>query len=244
VVVAIFFAFGIAALVLTIWWTAGTLAQDDKAIKAGRLIDDSLLSRALASPSTFFALAMLLAGIACYKLNLLPCGLTFSPWRVFSGVIAALLVYPLGLAALLALLFGVGGLAEAVGFGQGPHSHLGEVLVFSYAATILCATGVLTVMLAALAFGLATRFWPRRIRVWGFAISAMAILSTVVASSIRQSIRFGPTTITDVTRNTDILFFSLAWNVELPIVIGQPLLAALLGHWLYQPAKEYALPPA
>ena len=187
---------------------------------------------------------MLLAGIACYKLNLLPRGLAFSPWRVFGGAMAALLIYPLGLAALLALLFGVGGLAEAIGFGQRPHSYLGEVLVFLYAATILCATGVLTVMLAALAFGLATRFWPRRVFVWGFAISATVILSTVLASSIRQSIRFGTTTITNVTRNADILFFSLAWNVELPIVIGQPLLAALLGHWLYQAAKDYALPPA
>jgi hypothetical protein len=183
---------------------------------------------------------MLLAGIACHKLNLLPRGIAFSFWRVFGGTIAALLIYHLGLAALLALAFGVGGLVQAIGFGQqAPQSLLEQLLVFLYAATILCATGMITVILTALAFRLATRFRPRRVLLWGLAISAAAILGTVVASAIRQSIRFPPFSIADLTRSTEILFFSLAWNVELPIVIGQPLLAALLGHWLYLGAREY-----
>jgi len=40
------------------------------------------------------------------------------------------------------------------------------------------------------------------------------------------------------------MLFGYAWGLPLIVLIGEPLLAALLGHWLYLAAKEYADSPA
>ncbi|HEY6388229.1 MAG TPA: hypothetical protein VIX91_21320 [Candidatus Acidoferrum sp.] len=36
------------------------------------------------------------------------------------------------------------------------------------------------------------------------------------------------------------VFFGVAWGIPLVVLVGEPLLGALVGHWLYLAAKEWS----
>jgi hypothetical protein len=245
-VVVIFFVFGIASLLPVIYLTNRMHERDQANLKAGLYAPATLLDYALVSPSTFFALAVVLAGIFVWRLDLLPRGLRVEPWRAAGGAFIAFLIYPLGLIFLLAEVFGIGGLLEAMSGKSSPQSDAGELFRFFYIVALLCAAGMVAVLLAGTAIALATHFWPRRVLLWGLGISALAVFSTATISVIRQNMRFPGDTAWSILKTSmfDTMFFSLAWNIEIPILIGQPLLAALLGHWLCLAARRYASSPA
>jgi len=109
-------------------------------------------------------------------------------------------------------------------------------------AAILCAGGMLTIALAAVALAFVTRAWPRRVLLWSFVTSAGVLVCSVGFAMVARKFLFPTIPIWSHLTNSsgDLLAFSLIWNVEAPIVIGEPILAALLGHWLYIAAEEWS----
>lgn len=217
-------------------------------MKQGRYAEVTLFDRALSSPSTFFTLAMILAGAAVWNLGLVPRGIRISFIRAFCGAILSLLVYPVGMIAIIFALFEGDALLHKFGLDW-PHagaSDWSRLLAFLPMTVILCVTGMLTVAVSALALAFVTRSWPRRVILWSAATSVGTLLCTLVFSLVQQRLLFPtiPPWSGFVNHLGDMLAFSLIWNVQAPIVIGEPLLAALLGHWFYFAAKEYAAPLA
>lgn len=230
------------------FFTNRILANSDIALKQGRYAEVTFLERILSSPSTFFTLAMILAGLAVWKLGFVPRGIHISFIRAFCGTILSLLLYPLGLIAILFLIFGGDALLHKFGLDW-PHagaSDWSRLLGYLPTAVILCGAGVFIVMLAALALAFVTRSWPRHVFLWSVAVSTGTLFCSLVFSLVRQKLLFPEIPLWNDLVNYigDMLAFSLIWNVQAPIVIGEPLLAALLGHWFYLAAREYAVSSA
>jgi hypothetical protein len=191
---------------------------------------------------------MILAGLAVWNLGLVPPGIRISFIRAFCGAILSLLLYPAGLIAIFFVVFGSDALLHKFAFDW---SHAGvsdwsRLLGYVPMAVILCGGGMLTVMLAALALAIVVRSWPRRVILWSFAVSSGSLLCGLIFSLVRQKLLFPSIPLWSEVVNYmgDMLAFSLIWNVQAPIVFGEPLLAALLGHWLYLALKEYTVPHA
>ncbi len=230
-------------MVPTVYFTNRQFAENDAASKQGRYAEITLFYRVLASPSTFFPLAMVLAGAAALKLKLIPEGIRFSFFRVVGGAILAFFLYPVGFISILfVVLLGM----KYVTAENWPNMNspiwarlLGNLPL----AAILCAGGMLTIAFAAVALAFVTRSWPRRVLLWSFATSAGVLVSSVAFAMVTRKFLFPTIPIWShlINNGTDLLAFSLIWNVQAPIVIGEPLLAALLGHWFYFAAKEYAV---
>ncbi len=186
---------------------------------------------------------MVLAGAAALKLKLIPEGIRFSFFRVVGGAILAFFLYPVGFISILfVVLLGM----KYVTAENWPNMNspiwarlLGNLPL----AAILCAGGMLTIAFAAVALAFVTRSWPRRVLLWSFATSAGVLVSSVAFAMVTRKFLFPTIPIWShlINNGTDLLAFSLIWNVQAPIVIGEPLLAALLGHWFYFAAKEYAV---
>jgi hypothetical protein len=247
-VVAIFFGSGVLALIPTVFFTNRIFTNSDIAMKQGRYAEVTLLDRALSSPSTFFTLAMMLAGVAVWNLGLVPRGIRISFVRALCGAILSLLVYPAGMMAIIFAVFGGDALLHKFGLDW-PHagaSTWSRLLAYWPMTMILCVTGTLTVLLSALALAFVTRSWPRRVILWSIATSVGTLLCTLVFSLVQHKLLFPTIPLWSGLVNYlgDMLAFSAIWNVQAPIVIGEPLLAALLGHWFYLAAKEYAVPLA
>ncbi|HWZ99166.1 MAG TPA: hypothetical protein VN025_15525 [Candidatus Dormibacteraeota bacterium] len=206
---------------------------------------------ALLNPSTYFAPAMALAGIFVWGMNLLPQGLCASPRRLCASVILGTLIYPVGIVTIffviLILMSGIFGrsshLIELPVLAQDTWGRLLDALP---GTALLCAIGVLTVFLTALLFRLATGYLPRKKFLWGFLISSSAIFMTIVIQLLRMMPAYKGISIIRYLElyAQDMLFFSLISGVQLPAVIGAPLLAALLGHWLYLAGQKHAISAA
>jgi hypothetical protein len=204
--------------------------------------------QALACPSTFFALFMPLAGILVWKLGLLPRGISSSFGRVLTGVLLALFIYPVGFLFILWTFLALVGFTEHSGLN---HVVPGiepdwQILLKSLPFTsIMWAGGALVVLHSALAFAITVRFWPRRAFFWAFGASALIIVVSLAGALFQHRLMFPTISVWGVfVRSTFDLFFAMAWNLQLPILIGEPILAGLLGHWLYLAAREYAIPSA
>jgi hypothetical protein len=247
-VIAIFFLLGTLALVLTAFFSNRNITNSNAALRAGRYTQVTLFDQALASPSTFFAIAMILAGLTVWNLQLIPRGIHFSFGRVSCGAILAVFIYPVGFIAILFAVFGGDALLHQLGLDQ-PNSSTSDwsfLLGAIPMAAILCAGGMLTIVLAALALALATRWWPRRVLLWSFGGSAGILFCSFVFSLVRQKLLFPTIPLwSDLVHHTgDMLVFSFIWNIPTPVVIGEPILAALLGHWFYRAAVEWSADPA
>jgi len=208
----------------------------------GSLGSNFLSAQALASPSTVCGPFMALAGLFVWRAGLLPRGISSSALRVFCVTLFSVFIYPIGLFAILVAFFGLGSLTERLFPAARPALDAFPLFPDLFLVTILCAGGMLTVILFGLALAFAVRSKPRRLLLWSFGISASTICVSAVAAIIRSEIQFPqiPLNRLLILHSQDILLFSLAWGVELPIVIGEPLLAALLGHWLYLAAEAWS----
>jgi hypothetical protein len=241
-VIAIFFVFGALALVPTIYFTNRQLAEGEAALKQGRYATVTLYDRALASPSTFFPLTMVLAGVAAWKLGLVPRGIRISFLRVLGGAVLGFFLYPVGMLSILFVVL----LGMSWGGGENwPNVNspiwarlLGNLPL----AAILCAGGMLTILLAAVALALVTRSWPRRVLLWSFVTSSGVLICSVSVSLAIRKLLFPAIPLLShlINSGTDLLAFSMIWGVEAPIVVGEPILAALLGHWFFLAAKEWS----
>lgn len=110
---------------------------------------------------------------------------------------------------------------------------------WSVVGGILFAGVMLTVLIVSLAFASATRFWPRRLLAWSVLLSTTVIVSGILAGVVQIKLRF-PTE--PFPYDAVVLLLGSAWNIPLVILIGEPVLAALLGHWLYLAAKSWSAP--
>jgi len=241
-VVTIFFLLGTLALVPTVYFTNRQLAENDAASKQGRFAEITLLDRALSSPSTFFPLAMILAGAAAWKLKLIPPGIRFSFFRTLGGAILAFFLYPVGFISILFVVLLGMKYVTAENWPNMKSPIWARLLGNLPLAAILCAGGMLTVALAAVALAFVTRSWPRRVLLWSFVTSAGVLVCSVAFALLTHKFLFPTIPMWShlINNGSDLLAFSLIWNVEAPIVIGQPILAAVLGHWFYLAAKEWS----
>ena len=243
-VVAIFLFFGVAALIPTVYFT-------QRAAAAADFQDHRSFSKYfLTSPSTFFAPAIALAGLRVWKLGLLARGIHASAPRIVGGTALGFFVYPLVYLFVVFTTFAAGSvlmsLALSTGYRHtppGPHPELGILLALPLPATIYLALA-LAIVHAALALGIVTRCWPRRVALWAFLGSAAMILCNVSVVFIREMMRSRVTRSWHSIVNSAPEFpWGAAWDVPLVIIIGVPILAAIVGHWLYLAAEEYAKAP-
>lgn len=209
---------------------------------------NSLLITVLANPSTFFSLAMLLAGLLVWRRGLLGKELQSSFGRLFGATLVAAFAYPAGFLFILWTVFALTGLWDAFGFDHantGPKQDWIVLLRAVPFASVLCVGGAFVVLLAALALAVAVRYWPRRIWGWAFGVSAISIAGTIIGAVIQHKFLFPTIPARNFLVNSTLdLFLAMAWNLQLPILIGAPILAGLLGHWIYCAAQEYAGAPA
>jgi hypothetical protein len=224
-----------------VFFTNRNLTNSDIAMKQGRWGNVILFDQALASPSTFLPLALILAGLVAWKLNLIPAGLRTSAARVLGGAAFTLFLYPAGLVSILFVVL----LAMRFHIGENwpnPNSPDWLRLVgYLPSAALLCLAGMFTIVLEAVAMALVTRWWPRRVFLWSSVTSAGVLICSFCFSLVRQKILFPTIPIWShvVNYGGDMLVFSLIWKVEAPIIIGEPILAALLGHWFYHAAVAW-----
>ena len=209
----------------------------------------AFLGWVLLNPSTYFAPAMALAGLFAWKTKLLPGEFSRSPRLVLSAAALGTLVYPVGIFAMLFAILALGSLDHSYHLMQLPalaQDTWGRLIDAVPGAAILCAAGMLTVFLTALLFWLATGYLPRKKLLWGFAISSATLLLTLVVGLLRAMPAHVEISVMRYLQLYlgDILFFSLISGVQLPAAIGTPLLAALLGHWLYLAGQKHAISAA
>ena len=239
-IVAVFVLFAALALAPTSYFTGKFISRQSY------FGFERVKWQALASPSTFFALLMPLAGILVWKLGLLPRGISSSLVRVVAGVLLGLFIYPAGFLFILWTFLVLAGFTEHSGLNHvtpGIEPDWQIMLKSVPFISILWAGGVLVVLHSALAFAISVRFWPRRVFLWAPRVSALILAGAIAGALLQHSLMFPTISVWGVlVRSTFDLFFAMAWNVQITILIGEPILAGLLGHWLYLAAREYAIP--
>jgi hypothetical protein len=103
---------------------------------------------------------------------------------------------------------------------------------------------MLTILMVTAALAVATRYWPRFAFRWITLLIGTTISGGILAGIIqyRGSLPMLPGSF--VFRNflSDPLqvFFGVAWGIPLAVLVGEPLLGALVGHWLYLAAKDWS----
>jgi hypothetical protein len=200
----------------------------------------------VASPSAFFSLAMILAGILAWYIGLLPREISFSLGRVTGAVLIGFLAYPIGFFAILgAVLVLIG----AVFSGSDPTSRSqatmsGYIVGYLTSTGIIFVGGMLTILMVTAAFAVATRYWPRFAFRWITLLIGTTISGSIIAGIIhyRISLPMLPNSFVLRTFLSDPLqvFFGVAWGLPVVVLVGEPLLAALVGHWLYSAAVEWS----
>ena len=109
---------------------------------------------------------------------------------------------------------------------------------------ILAASGMLTLTVFTGAFALVTRFWPRRAFRSMAKLVGLVLLGTVIVSALRQ-LALLPTASTHFAirqslNNPEDMLLGAVSGLPLIVIVGEPLLAALLGYWFYLAAVEWS----
>jgi hypothetical protein len=234
--VLIAFLFGVAVLVPTCSFT-----ENLQSTTIHEVHTSSTTVQFVFIPGLFFAITALLSGLAIWRAGLLPAGISFSWLRIAGGTLFAIFVYPAAFAvtvfAVMILFF----TASADSSPAAAHPTLKFLFGFVVFGGIVWFIVVVAAVFLALAFAFATRFWPRRVFLWAITLSALAVVGDILAAIIQQKLKFPTIPSMRYIRNEPLaMLFGYAWGLPLMVFIGEPLLAALLGHWLYLAAKEYA----
>jgi hypothetical protein len=186
----------------------------------------SFRSLIFTSPSIFFAAAILFAGFLAVNFRLLPCGLQFSIARILPGTVIAAVVFPVALGGMIAaglLIYG------PLGSDNPSTTAHWRLLLFENAGEIaVIFGGVLTACIMAAAFWVATKRWPGRFWVGMLVIAFGVPLATALIESAKGVPK-------------PLLFIEpTILGIPFLLVIGEPILAGLVGHWLFTAAKSAA----
>jgi hypothetical protein len=189
---------------------------------------------------------MIFAGVLAWYIGLLPRGISFSLGRIVGGVLIAFLAYPVGFFGILnAVVLLMGSALSSLDRASSAHATVFEQ-VFGYLTlgAILFVGGMLTVLIITAAFAIATRYWPRFAFRWIVLLIGTTIFGGIIAGVIQYKISL------PVLPNRFVFdnflgdpfqaFFGVAWGVPLVVLVGAPLLAALVGHWLFLAAEEWS----
>ena len=220
-VVALFMVFGFAAIVPEVFF-------------AGKTSAPSLMT--IASPGTCFVPAMILAGVLVLRVGLVPRGISFSPGRTAGAVVLGFFSYPVGYLAItvgMLVLFGVAMSSPDAPAGA-QSTWLQFLGGFALLVGILFAGGMVTGLIVTAGFTLATLVWPRRAFLYLALLTATSILGGVFAAIVRSKILFPTEPVSYLVSGHSLdLLIEHAGNIPLIVMVGQPLLAGLIGHWLY-----------
>jgi hypothetical protein len=240
-VLAIFFFFGLAALIPVLLVPLGVATRPVRFVHLSPLAE-----QLLGSPSTWFAPAMIFAGVLAWCIGLLPRGILFSVGRIVGGVLVGFLAYPLGFVSIsLAIVGLLGSALSSLDRASSVQATVFEQVVgYLTLGAIMFVGGILTVLTITAAFAIATRYWPRHAFRWIFSLIGTTILGSIMAGVIHYKIslpmlpnRFA---FHNFLGDPFQVFFGVAWSIPLVVLVGEPLLAALVGHWLYLAAKEWS----
>jgi hypothetical protein len=235
-VICLFFAFGLVAVVLEVFFVRKTVTA-----AASPALSLFTYARTVASPGVFFVPAMILAGILVWAVGLVPHGISFSLWRVAGAAVLGFFSYPLGYLATsvgMLVLFGIALSSPDTPPGA-PTNWLQFLGGCALAVGVLFAGEMLTLFIVTSSFALATHFWPRPAFFWFASLSATAIIGGILASLIKSKLLFPTEPISYLVSGRALdLLFGHAWGIPLVVLIGQPLLAALMGHWLHLAANQ------
>ncbi len=237
-VVLIFLMFGVVQLVPTYLFTQALLTSMFRQGQTNQMTFRLML----VLPSFVFAAAVLLAGVVVRIADLLPRGISFSWLRIATAAAAGTFVYPVAsevISLTVMMLF----FAAPLDSHPPPLSlTLGLVFSLLFFGGMVWLVGALAVAAVALAFAFAVRCWPSRVLSWACALSVAAVVGNAIAAIVQQEFQFPTTPILRFLTGGGAfrLLFGFAGGLPLIVYIGEPLLAALLGHWLFLAAKEYA----
>jgi hypothetical protein len=237
-VVAIFFFFGLIALIPVVLVPLGVATRPGRFVLLFRLAE-----QLLGSPSTWFAPAMIFAGVLAWYIGLLPRAISFSSGRIVGGVLVGFLAYPIGFFAILNALVGLfGAQLERPSGAQATASE--QVVGYLTLGAVMFVGGMLTVLIITAAFAITTRYWPRFAFRWLVLLICTTILGSIIAGVIQYKISLPMLPKSLVFHNflgdPIQVFFGVVWGIPLVVLVGEPFLAALVGHWLYLAAKEWS----
>jgi hypothetical protein len=187
------------------------------------LVFSSYGSLIFTSPSIFFALAILLAGFLAATLHLVPRGSQFSMARILLATVIAVLAFPAALAGMI-----VAGLSIYGPLGSDNPSSAARwrLVLFDNAGEIAVVFGgVLTVCILAVAFRIVTKRWPLRLWVGILGIALGVPLFTALIESVMG------------VPKPELFLEPRILGIPLLLVIGEPILAGLIGHWFFVAAK-------
>jgi hypothetical protein len=239
--VAIFFFFGLAGLIPAVYLSPTTDTGPGRFV-----LPSGFAGEMLASSSALFAPAMILAGGLVWYAGLLPRGISFSWGRILGALLIGLLAYPVGFVSIMSAVLGLLGAALS-----GPDTPtVREISSFGHAVGYLTLGGIefvggmLTILIVTAAFAIATRSWPRLAFRWIPVLVATTISGSIIAGIIHYRFTLpllpGSFVFHNFLADPFQVFFGVAWGIPLVVLVGEPLLAALVGHWLYLAAVEWS----
>ncbi len=234
--VLIAFLFGVAALVPVCAFTENLQVQTMHEVRTS-----SMNAQFLGVPGVIFAAAALLSGLVIWRAGLLAGGISFSWRRIATGTVFAMAIYPVAflMTAFAVMLLFISASNESHTASRNPL--LKMLIGFLTFGLILWFVVSTAVVFLALAFQFSTRFWPRRVLLWAFLLSAAALAGDIIAAILQHLVKFPNIPSMRFVENDPLaVLFGYAWGLPLVVIAGEPLLAALLGQWLYLMAKEYA----
>jgi len=202
------------------------------------------LIRTLGLPGTSFVVAMVLAGVLVRALGVLPRGISFSVTRVVGALLFGLVAYPAGFLAVFTEVWAL--FAWSKRDTPGAEHGVPDIVIGYVTVGGIIVVGIaITLVILTAAFALATRYWPRRAFRRIALLSCVTILGGMFASLVHFLVYLqrAPDRIALQSFFADplLVFFSMAWGLPLLVFVGEPLLAALFGHWFYLAAGEWAM---
>ncbi|HMD10116.1 MAG TPA: hypothetical protein VKH63_21460 [Candidatus Acidoferrum sp.] len=234
--VLIAFLFGVAALVPTCSFTENLQSTAIHEVRTS-----STTVQFVFIPGLFFAAGALLSGLAIWRAGLLPSGISCSWLRIAGGTLFAIFVYPAAFAATVLAVMILFFTASPDSSLAAAHPTLKFLFGFVVFGGIVWFVVVVTAVFLALAFAFATRFWPRRVFLSAVTLAALAVVGDILAAIIQEKLKFPAIPSMRYVENEPLaLLLGFAWGLPLIVFIGEPLLAAVIGHWLYLAAMEYA----
>jgi hypothetical protein len=184
-------------------------------------------------PSFPFAAILALTIWGASQSGLLPFRPSSLAYRGWISGLAIALSYPIAMLFMGALVF-----AETInsprdsGKPDPPPLTAFEALRSELAIPmVLLIGGVLVVCLTAFAVRLILRAWPRRVWAWAFTVPLVVFFLTIAAGKLLSYLY--PESVNQSTSDPGgLLLNESAGRGPLLLVIGQPILSALVGHWL------------
>jgi len=186
-----------------------------------------------AIPGLSFAAVVTGAALLSSSLGILPKSFTGSPWRLCAGGATLFLTYPVALFLILGTLLTIS--TDKPGDSDRPDvAPLTETQIMRNRASLpagLFTGGLAIVYLAAGAVRQITKRWPRRIWAWALIVSlgvpclsaGMALVDFTLHTGFRAS---------GLPTPDALLFAAVAPGLPLLLLVGEPVLAGLIGYWL------------